>query len=189
VTPIPLPVAMRGTPLENVEDRTLADRVVTAGDSEAFRVLYVRHTTALYALALRISGNTQDAEDAVHDAWVRGVDGLGGFEWRSTLRTWLASIVVNRLREIDRRRPQALPDEDTGEAPAKLEPLPSADRIDLDRAIAALAPGYRRVLVLHDVEGFTHEEIARMLGIEPGTSKSQLARARAQLRQQLGART
>jgi RNA polymerase sigma factor (sigma-70 family) len=180
---------------ERDDDRALVDRVVGARDEAAFRALYRRHTPRLFALAVRLTGDRADAEDAVHDAWVRAADALGGFAWRSSLATWLAGVLVNRVRELRRARRRELPADDA-DAAALADaltngavdggPLPGdADRLDLERAIAALAPRYREVLVLHDVEGFTHEEIGALLGIEPGTSKSQLARARDRVRRAL----
>ena len=165
------------------EDRALVARVVGYADERAFDILYRRHTPALYLLALRRTGGRQaDAEDLVHDAWIRAVERLGGFEWRSALRTWIAGILVNRFRETLRQGQSV-------DAPASEElqvediRLSGAiDRIDLERAIGALPPGYRAVLILHDIEGHTHEEIGRLLTIAPGTSKSQLSRARRELR-------
>lgn len=102
------------------------------------------------------------------------------FRGDASLRTWLAGFTINCCRERWRRR-ESIPDE-TGEAGA-LEPL--GDRLDLERAIASLPDGHREVFVLHDLEGYTHEEIAARLGIVAGTSKSQLARARSRLRERM----
>lgn len=167
-------------------DRVLADRVRRHGDAAAFRVLYRRHTPALYGTALRLVAHAADAEDAVHDTWARAVEALPRFEWRSTLRTWLTGILLNRIRELDRHGRDTLPLDEALPAAEPPVALPrGVDPMDLDAAIAALPPGYRRVLVLHDVEGFTHDDIARLLDIDPGTSKSQLSRARRQLRRAL----
>ena len=117
-------------------DRELVERVTPSGDEEAFRLLYRRHTDVLYAVALRMTAEHADAEDVVHDAWVRAADALGRFEWRSTLRTWLIGIVVNRVRELNRRDRRDGPREDMQATPQ--EPLASSsivDFIDLDRAI------------------------------------------------------
>jgi RNA polymerase sigma-70 factor, ECF subfamily len=113
----------------------------------------------------------------VQDTWLRATARLHEFRGEASLRTWLAGFTINCCRERWRRRDPETPDPD---APARPEPL--ADRLDLERAIAALPDGHREVFVLHDLEGFTHEEIAARLGIVPGTSKSQLSRARASLR-------
>ena len=169
-------------------DRALVERVTAERDANAFRVLYARHTPALYAMAMRLTGQPADAEDAVHDTWLRTVEALRRFEWRSSLRTWLVSILLNRLRELERQERQVLPLEDELATDAPSAELPrDVDPLDLEAAIHALPPGYRRVLVLHDVEGFTHEDIAALLGVSPGTSKSQLSHARRRLRRALSA--
>jgi RNA polymerase sigma-70 factor (ECF subfamily) len=163
--------------------------VASRRDDRAFDALYHRHTPRLYRLALRLCGGSEvEAQDVVHDAWVRAVERLAWFEWRSAFPTWLAGIAIRCARERirERNRHDAL-DDDT--MPADEAPLRGAfDRIDLERAIGRLPPGYRQVLVLHDVEGYTHEEIGDLLYIDPGTSKSQLSRARGAMRRQLGAR-
>lgn len=174
------------------DDRRLVDAVARRGDARAFRTLYERHTPAMYGLALRLSaGAGADAEDVVHDAWIRAVERFDTFEWRSALRSWLCGFVVHRWREVRRTRGrEASATEAAGRRPA--EPSApdarldaTADRVDLERAVRRLADGYREVLVLHDIHGFNHEEIGALLGIEAGTSKSQLSRARHRLRQSL----
>lgn len=173
---------------EKASDRELVARVLDGQEESAFRLLYSRHTAALYGIAMRLTGESADAEDAVHDAWVRALDGLARFEWRSSLRTWLTSILLNRIRELDRDdRLVAIADDESIAAPERLELPRNVEPMDLEAAIRALPPGYRRVLVLHDVEGFTHEEIASLLDVTPGTSKSQLAHARQRLRRLLSA--
>lgn len=174
--------------LPGEEDRRLAAAVVARRDEAAFRALYRRHTPALYRLALRLGGGDGPwAEELVQLAWIRAVEGLSRFEWRAAFRTWLSGIAVNCARERWRERRLSLEvawdPEAHGAAPASADPH---DRMDLERGIAGLPRGCREVLVLHDVEGFTHEEVAEMLGIEPGTSKSQLAHARRRLRDYLG---
>lgn len=156
--------------------------VVTNADDAAFRALYRRHTPVLYAFALRLQGNADDANDVVQESWIRAVRALRHFAGKSSVRTWLSGIVLNCCRERWAARgdsldvvPDVLP------APAEHADL----RLDLERAIAALPTGYRAVVVLHDIEGYTHEEIAARLGVEPGTSRSQLARARRDLRRRL----
>jgi RNA polymerase sigma-70 factor (ECF subfamily) len=159
-------------------DRALIDAVVARGDAGAFGTLYDRHTPYLYRLALRLCGSqSSQAEDLVHDAWVMAARRFASFEGRSTLRTWLAGFVVNGARRSWRAdaRADALEVEPTLEDAGLVH---AAERLDLERAIAKLPPRARHVLVLHDVEGWTHEDIARELGIETGTSKSQLSRAR-----------
>jgi RNA polymerase sigma-70 factor (ECF subfamily) len=170
-----------------LQDKELVERFVQRGDEEAFRQLFRRHSPRLYALARRLTGGDDaDAEDIVQDTWLRASRQLGRFEWRSALTTWLSAIVINCARERMRTTSRL-------ECPADLEDPPAPVRspvagIDLERAIARLADGYRHVLVLHDIEGLTHFEIADALGIAVGTSKSQLSRARALVRADLKGR-
>jgi RNA polymerase sigma-70 factor (ECF subfamily) len=169
------------------DDRSLANAVVQRGDPRAFRLLYDRHTPALYGLALRYThGDAPAAEDAVQDAWIRGVSRLGTFRWESALPTWLSAIVVRVVFESRKRAERdADTDELTDEGADDSRLNGVLDRTDLERAIAALPRGYRDVLLLHDVEGYTHAEIAGLLSIADGTSKSQLSRARAAVRRAL----
>ena len=151
---------------------------VAAGDEAAFRVLYRRHTPAMYASAYRmVARRSADAEDVVQEAWMRAVRQLHAFRRESTLRTWLVGIAIRCALEASRRRPQlSIEEADLPIMTAAPPPL------DLDAAIAALADGYRQVLILHDLHGYTHAEIAALLDIDEGTSKSQLSRSRAAVR-------
>ncbi len=169
------------------DDRLLVEAVVQRGDERAFTSLYDRHTPALYRLALRLTGGSAaDAEDITHEAWVRAVERLATFEWRAALRTWLSAFVIRCAHERDRAATRAAqPMEELAPGTDDAALRGSYDRLDLERAIAGLADGFRQVFVLHDVQGYTHEEIADLLGIEPGTSKSQLSRARRALRRKL----
>jgi RNA polymerase sigma-70 factor, ECF subfamily len=172
--------------MSQLADRILVETFLLTRDETVFRLLYRRHEQALWRLALRLSnGNTTVGEDIVQDAWLRAVERLPQFRWESSLKTWLCGFVVNRCREFwkneqaDNR--QLLPIE---EAYFKtIDPLSkNHEKMDLETAFEALPAGYRAVLILHDVEGFKHEEIAVMLDIAVGTSKSQLSRARDALR-------
>ncbi len=164
-------------------DRSLAEQVL-GGSEAAFRQLYERHTPRLYQLVLRLMGGAEaDAEDAVQETWIKVVERLGSFRWEAAFGTWLTAIGINVAREALRRlgRRREVEWADAGEPPAAV----TAERIepvDLERAIAKLPAGYRTVLVLHDVEGFTHEAIAERLGVAPGTSKAQLFWARRAIR-------
>ncbi len=167
------------------DERKLVSRFVQDGAEDAFRELYRRHTPRLYLLARRLLGRRHsEAEDVVQETWIRAAERLGKFEWRSSLSTWLGGIVVNCSRETIRRH-AARNESGTGEL-AEREPAHGAftpvAALDLERALAQLPDGFREVLVLHDVEGFTHEEIGELLEIVPGTSKSQLSRARKKVR-------
>ncbi|MEJ2204537.1 MAG: RNA polymerase sigma factor [Gemmatimonadota bacterium] len=165
-------------------DRTLAGAVIGRGDEPSFRALYRRHTPSLYPFVLRVMGGSEaDAEDIIQDTWVRAVRGLPRFRWESSFRTWLLGIGLNRAREVLRRRTRRRQDAELPDVGT--DPPPLADRMDLERAIACLPEGYRTVLVLHDVEGFTHPEISDRLDIAVGTSRSQLHHARRALRTML----
>jgi RNA polymerase sigma-70 factor (ECF subfamily) len=158
----------------------LVARVIANGDERAYAELYDRHTPFLYGYALRLTnGDESLAQDIVHDAWIGAVERFASFEWRSSLRTWIGGFVANAARRSLGTSAKDDPlDETMGSHDA-------AETIDLERALADLPAGYRQVLLLHDYEGYTHEEIAARLGIEPGTSKSQLSRARSAMRRVL----
>jgi len=160
------------------DDRALV-RAFLGGDEHAFRELYRRHTPALYRIVWRLAGGRdEDAADIVQDVWLRASRRLDTFRWDAALPTWLTSIAINCVRERSRRRPDEA-------VPLTVEiPVARTDhrRLELEQAIQSLAAGYREVLVLHDIEGYTHDEIAGLLGIDTGTSKSQLFRARRALR-------
>lgn len=123
----------------------------------------------------------------VHDAWLRAVERLGAFRGDSAFRTWLMGFVVRVAWEAQRKRGARFDLEGEGVLLAQDDQhlLLTSERLDLERALAGLPDGFRTVLVLHDVEGFTHEEIGALLGVVPGTSKSQLARARQAMRRAL----
>ena len=167
-------------------DRELAEAVIHRGDEGAFRQLYRRHTPRLYQFVLRFLGGAEmDAEDVVQEVWVQAVRRLDSFRWEARLETWLAAIGLNLARDHIRKRYRK---RETDSVDVIELPAPegsTAERIDLDAAIAALPDGYRTVLVLHDIAGFKHHEIADALGISPGTSKSQLSGARRFLRRLL----
>ena len=171
-------------------DRALADQVLV-GDELAFRELYRRHSPRLFQLVLRFVGGVEaDAEDIVQDTWLKATERLGGFRWEASFGSWLSAIGLNvareTLRKRGRRREVEWPEEN--EPPAAAPPLERLEPMDLERAIAILPDGYRTVLVLHDVEGYKHDEIAQHLGVSVGTSKSQLFHARRAIRATLGAR-
>ncbi|MCI0432580.1 MAG: RNA polymerase sigma factor [Gemmatimonadetes bacterium] len=168
-------------------DRSLVDAIIQSGDRNAFGALYDRHTPYLYRFALRLCGADEAiAQDIVHDAWVAATSRFASFEWKAGLRTWLAGFVLNGARAA--LRADYRTSELSGTAAMEDSVLAGVhDRVDLERGIAALPPAARHVFVLHDVEGWTHDDIGRLLGIEPGTSKSQLSRARALLRKRLAA--
>jgi RNA polymerase sigma-70 factor (ECF subfamily) len=169
-------------PLPTLTDRELVQAVVVDGDERAFRELYRRHTPRLYQLILRLVGNEHDAEDVVQEAWIRAAEAAGNFRWESGFATWLTGIAINRFKELLRKRNRwpALALDEVIEPVSRPEAL--NERVDLERALGMLPVGYRTILLLHDVEGFRHEEIAQQLGIAAGTSKSQLFHARRYVR-------
>lgn len=172
------------------QEREWAEALVTQGDETAFRHLYRLHTPRLYGFALRLLRDEAEAEDVVQEVWVRAVRKLGGFRWRSALSTWLVGIVHNLCREKLRSRSRRQARESAVPVPALaaaalVAAAPGGLRVDLERAIALLPDGCRAVLMLHDVEGWTHQEISERLGIAAGTSKSQLSEGRRRLRSSL----
>lgn len=151
------------------------------GDERAFRTLYERHTPRLKMTLQRLLGRRgDDVEDIVQDTWLAGCRGLHAYRGEAKFSTWLTSIGVRRVLNHVSRGPQ---DETElfDDLPSPAGPGP-ASLIDLEEALAALPDHQRVVVVLHDVEGFTHEEIAEQLGMAPGTSKATLSRARQVLR-------
>jgi RNA polymerase sigma-70 factor (ECF subfamily) len=161
------------------------EAVVHRGDERAFGELYERHTPYLHRLALRLSGGDPAvAADLVHDAWVAAAPRFGTFARRAALRTWLAGFVVNMARR-QWRDAVAADVPDTSEAVVPAFDAPLLARIDVERGLSLLPDGARQVLVLHDLEGWTHTQIAEQLAVDVGTSKSQLSRARALLRAHL----
>ena len=153
------------------------------GNEPAFRELFRRHTPHLLQFVTRVLGaSAGEAEDVVQDTWLRAYPALVTFRNESSFSTWLCSVglraALDSLRKGKRRSTEFVLEDDD----APLELPHHEDRMDLETAIASLAPGYRMILVLHDVEGFTHEEIALQLGIAPGTSKAQLFKARRVMR-------
>jgi RNA polymerase sigma-70 factor (ECF subfamily) len=166
-------------------DRELVERVLSRGDESAFRELYRRHAPILFRLAVRLLGGSDpEAADVLQEAWCRAFEGLRRFSGGSSLRTWLAGVVVNCAREHIRARAHSRSLPSAGLARPTAGTSPEGE-MDVRRALDALPAGFREVLVLHDVGGYTHEEIALALDIAPGTSKSQLSRARRALRREL----
>ena len=166
------------------DDLSLVRAFLQGGGEDAFRSLYRAHTPGLYAFALRLTGgDAGEAEDLVQETWVRAAQALSRFHAKSTLRAWLRKVLVNVRRERLRVSWR------TVDAPLIEPAAPESGNgvgVDLERAIAALPTGAREIFVLHDVYGYTHREIAEMLGVVQGTSKSQLTRARTLLRASLG---
>ncbi|MBI3950078.1 MAG: sigma-70 family RNA polymerase sigma factor [Acidobacteria bacterium] len=182
-----------------MEAATLTDfqlaRAAAAGDQAAFETLYRRHYRRVYSICLRMLRNQTEAEDATQDVFVQVYRKISTFHGDSAFTTWLYSLVVNTVLMYlrnKRRKYREQPTDDEalqGLAPHRAlwhqHEIPLIDRLALEQAIARLPAGYRTVFVLHDVEGFGHEEISQILGISAGTSKSQLHKARIRLRELL----
>jgi RNA polymerase sigma-70 factor, ECF subfamily len=167
-------------------------RRAKGGDETAVRTLYDRYAPRVYAVVRRVAGDDALADDCAQEAWIRVFRALPGFRGDSAFSTWIHRVAVNSALQGLRGRSRHESRETTlllGEPAAAPEPSaapePAALRIALERAMARLPDGMRQVLVLHDVEGFTHDEIGEMMGIAAGTSKSQLFKARAKMRELL----
>jgi len=171
-----------------VDDRLLISRV-QAGDASAERELYDAHVERVYRLVYRLAGDADQAQDYTQETFIRAFGRLGEFRGEAALGTWICSIAVsvalNGLRRGKRLRTRevALDEAATAATPDRAAEPDLRDR--LARAIDDLPKGYRVVFLMHDVEGYTHEEIGRTLGVQTGTSKAQLSRARARLRRVL----
>lgn len=171
-----------------MDDKELIGRVL-AGDPSAERELYDAHVDRVFRLVYRMVGDLDRAQDCTQETFIRAFSRLAEFRGEAALSTWLGSIAMsialNGLRKARRMR----------EREVALDDAPQVGRLSLDadpdlktrlaHAIEGLPDGYRAVFVMHDVEGYTHEEIASSLGVHPGTSKAQLFRARARLREAL----
>jgi len=155
------------------------------GDVDAFEQLYRLHAGRVYALCLRLAADPVVARELTQDTFVKAWEALPRFRADASLTTWLHRIAVNALLERRRgekrrsARVSLADDEDAAEMIVGVVAAPDvATAIDLERAVGALPPGVRRAFVLHDVEGYTHEEIAMMTGLAAGTLRAQLHRAR-----------
>jgi len=158
---------------------------VRAGDGAAERALYDAHVDRVYRLAYRLAGDDELARDFTQETFIRAFERLHTFRGDAALSTWLhaiaTSVALNGLRKIKRFRR----DTDLEEAHVVTGGARQAEpdlKVRLERAVDALPLGYRTVFVMHDVEGYTHEEIGAVLGIPAGTSKARLFDARAKLR-------
>jgi RNA polymerase sigma factor (sigma-70 family) len=167
-------------------------RAASLGDAKAFEALYRKHSRRVYAVVWRLAGGqAARADDLVQEAFIRAWQALPAFRFESAFSTWLHRLAVNTALMQLRKRAGG---EDAETDDALLEMLPDADsagqrtreRLDLERAVATLPERARAVLVLHDIEGWKHEEIAAELGMAVGSSKAQLHRARKLLRARLG---
>ena len=161
------------------------------GNLEAFEMLYKKYHRRAYSICLRMTSSVTEAEDLTQEAFIQLFRKVGSFRGDSAFTTWFHRLTVNQVLMHFRKR--SVKNEKTtedGEMPEQTKKkdrnyraqTPILNRMDLRKAVSMLPPGYRSVFLLHDVEGFEHSEVARMLGISVGTSKSQLHKARLKLR-------
>lgn len=175
-----------------VADLELA-RSAAGGDMAAFEELYKRHHRRVYSVCLRMLQNTSEAEDLTQDVFIQLYRKIGSFRGDSAFTTWLHRMTVNQvLMHFRKRTVKFEKTTEEGETPDQIvsgtanpHKMQIVDKIALDNAIEQLPEGYKNVFVLHDVEGFEHEEVARILGCSVGTSKSQLHKARLKLQKLL----
>ncbi len=185
----------KGAPPKAASETQLIARA-QQGDEQAFSALFEAHKRRVYSLCLRMTGNTAEAEDLTQEAFLQLFRKISTFRGESAFSTWLHRLSVNVvLMHLRKKGLQqvSLDEMDTSqEEPVKRDYrdddrrlLGSVDRIRLTRAIAELPPGYRAVFILHDVEGYEHNEIAEIMKCSVGNSKSQLHKARMKLREWL----
>ena len=159
---------------------------VRAGDSAAERALYDAHVDRVYRLAFRLSGDDALAQDFTQETFIRAFDKLSSFRGESAFSTWLhtitTTVVLNGLRKVKRFRQRETDIDDAQEIGTTHRQAEPDLKVRMQKAVDELPEGYRTVFLMHDVEGYTHEEIGAALGVETGTSKAQLSRARAKLR-------
>jgi RNA polymerase sigma-70 factor (ECF subfamily) len=159
------------------------------GDVAAFERLYRAHVNRVFALCLRLVADRPRAEQLTQDAFVRAWERIGTFRGEAPFGAWMREVTLHVVfadkRATSRRLARVAPDDDQVTAASSAAPR-TGDRLDLERAIATLPEGARTVFVLHDVEGYGHEEIGKLLGIAEGTSKAHLHKARTKLKEALG---
>jgi RNA polymerase sigma-70 factor (ECF subfamily) len=180
-------------PSTNAEDKAAAlegIRRAQAGDVDAFELLYRQHSPRIYALCLRLkAGDKSDATELLQDVFIKAWRRLDTFRGDSAFVSWLHRLAVNSMlenaRSDQRRTARVLPMEDTSRLAGAARPSGIESRMDMESAIASLPKGARIAFVLHDVEGYHHQEIAEQLSVTVGTVKAQLHRARRLLRERL----
>ncbi len=182
---------------EKIDVKTAKDFDLTQaaanGNMTAFEEVYNRHHRRVYSICLRMLQNATEAEDLTQDVFIQLHRKIGSFRGDSAFTTWLHRMTVNQvLMHFRKRNVKFEKTTEEGETPVQIvggteNPLkmPVVDKIAIEHAIEQLPTGYRNVFVLHDVEGYEHEEVARILGCSVGTSKSQLHKARLKLRKLL----
>jgi RNA polymerase sigma-70 factor (ECF subfamily) len=186
------------TDTKQIEDVNAASdfelaQAASKGDMFSFEEIYQRHHRRVYAICLRMLQNAAEAEDLTQDVFIQLYRKIGSFRGDSAFTTWLHRLTVNQvLMHFRKRTVKFEKTTEEGETPVQIvggtenpRKMPIVDKIALENAIEQLPEGYKNVFVLHDIEGYEHEEVARILGCSVGTSKSQLHKARLKLRKLL----
>jgi len=186
---VPEAVLVNDASVDTGADFHLA-QCAAAGDVASFEELYRRHHRRVYSICLRMLQNPTEAEDLTQDVFVQLFKKIGSFRGDSAFTTWLHRMTVNQVLMHFRKKNVKLEKiTEEGETPVQIvtgtenpQRMPIVDRIALQDAVEQLPNGYKNVFLLHDVQGYEHEEVARILGCSVGTSKSQLHKARLKLR-------
>lgn len=166
-------------------DQELVRDFLDTQSEGAFRKLYREKTPHLYQMALRLTAfNEFEADELVQKMWITAIRKLKNFTWKSTLKTWLTGILINLNRDELKKEASKKKVADTLAAKTRVSTA-SISEYDVEKALSNIPLGYRKVIILYDIEGYQHKEIAAILNINEGTSKSQLFQARKALRQQL----
>ncbi|SKC83143.1 RNA polymerase sigma factor [Ohtaekwangia koreensis] len=172
----------------NMQDELIAR--CKAGDRDAHYRLYKLYSKAMFNVGYRITGNQDDAADALQEAFISAFKSLESYRGDSAFGAWLKRIVVNKaINVLNKRKHESIPDDDRWDVAEEEAPVEYGDELTVERvkrAIGQLPDGYRSVLSLYLLEGYDHQEIAEIMGITESTSKSQLNRAKAKLREFLG---
>jgi RNA polymerase sigma-70 factor, ECF subfamily len=177
-------------------DRELA-RLAAEGDAAAFEEIHSRYRRLVYSIALRMTRNPADAEDLTQESFISVLRKIGSFRGEAAFSGWLYRLTVNQVK-MHFRRLRSKPEEQTsdGELPERgasherdLDSRQVIDRLAIEKAVRSLPSGYRAAFILHDVAGYEHKEIGRLLDYSVGNSKSQLHRARAKLQKLISAQS
>jgi len=194
LVPIGTSVSVRMDEMSEAE----AIRLAIAGDHDGFERLYELHSRRVYSLCLRLAGNPSDAEDLAQEAFLQLFRKIHTFRGESRFSTWLHRMTLNvvLMKRRRKRHPEvsldATAEHDDADSKPMIDPgapdlklTGALDRVNIEKALQKLPKGYREMFILHDVEGYEHNEIAGLLGCSVGNSKSQLFKARVKLRQLL----
>jgi RNA polymerase sigma-70 factor (ECF subfamily) len=194
LVPIGTSVSVRMDEMSEAE----AIRLAIAGDHDGFERLYELHSRRVYSLCLRLAGNPSDAEDLAQEAFLQLFRKIHTFRGESRFSTWLHRMTLNvvLMKRRRKRHPEvsldATAERDDADSKPMIDPggpdlklTGALDRVNIEKALQKLPKGYREMFILHDVEGYEHNEIAGLLGCSVGNSKSQLFKARVKLRQLL----